>query len=150
MISTRADRRSLQGLMDFLTLYERGSGQKMNKAKSFFAVSAKCSRVKVRSISSFAGMASKHPPIDYLGYKLVKGRVKSTQFQPLIDKLNKRLARWKGKLLTIGGRMILIKHVLVAIPLHNLLTQEPPKQVLHRLEQLMSRFFWGTIDGDPK
>ena len=42
MIFTRADRKSLRGLLDFIELYERGSSQKVNKAKSFFVLSKKC------------------------------------------------------------------------------------------------------------
>ena len=38
MIFTRADRKSVRGLMDFLTLYEKGSGQKINLTKSLFVL----------------------------------------------------------------------------------------------------------------
>ena len=46
--------------------------------------------------------------------------------------------------------MILIKHVLAAIPLYTLSLLNPPKQVLKRLEQLMSVFFWGASNGTAK
>ena len=46
--------------------------------------------------------------------------------------------------------MVLIKHVLVAIPLYTLAVLDPPKQVLKHLEQLMSNFFWGAPEETPK
>nr|XP_027103174.1 uncharacterized protein LOC113724473 [Coffea arabica] len=102
MVFGRADRKSLRGLMDFLTLYEYGSGQKVNTMKSFFVLPHRSSTVHSRL--------------------------------PLVDKLQRRLASWKGKLLNAGGRMILIKHVLAAIPLYTLSVLDSPQQVLKRLE----------------
>ena len=85
--------------------------------KSFYVLPHSCSTTKLRLVSSITGMHCKQLLIDYLGCKLFKGKTKSDYFQPLVDKLNKRLAGWKGKLLTVGGRMLLIKHVLATIPL---------------------------------
>lgn len=42
-------------------------------------------------------------------------------FQYLVDAINKKLVGWKNKFLSPGGRLILIKHVLSAIPIHVML-----------------------------
>ena len=46
--------------------------------------------------------------------------------------------------------MVLIKHVLVAIPLYTLAVLDPPKHVLKPLEQLMSNIFWGAPEETPQ
>lgn len=54
---------------------------------------------------------------------------------------------WKGHFLSPGGRLVLIRHVLQAIPIHILSSMDPPKSVLKRLEQIFNKFFWGSSDG---
>jgi len=47
-----------------------------------------------------------------LGFLLLQGRVKRAHFNFIIDKINGRLADWKGKLLNKVGRVTLAKSVL--------------------------------------
>lgn len=88
----------------------------MNKEKSSFVVSKHCPLNHQRLISTVSGVSKGHLPFQYLGNHLFKGRRKSLYFQPLIDKINSMLSGWQGKLLSPGGRIILLRHVLMAIP----------------------------------
>ena len=57
-------------------------------------------------------------PFVYLGMP-IGGNPRLKQFwQPMIEKVNNRLSRWKGKLLSMVGRVYLIKSVLSALPLY--------------------------------
>jgi hypothetical protein len=47
-------------------------------------------------------------PIKNLGIPLHHEKLKRSALQPLIDKILKRIARWRGKLLSYAGRVILI------------------------------------------
>lgn len=98
IIFTRAHRKSLKGLMDFLTLYKRSYGQKVNLLKSYFVLPEKCPRVITRYVSTIMGMHRKHLPINYLGCKIFKGPAKVSNFQPLVDKITNHLAGWRNKL----------------------------------------------------
>nr|XP_027086590.1 uncharacterized protein LOC113708327 [Coffea arabica] len=129
------------GLMDFLTLYEKGSGQKVNLAKSFFILSKKSPRGRARHVSSLTGLNRRRLPIDYLWCTLFKGRSKGIYFQPFVAKVSQRLAGWQSKLLTASGRLIIIKHVLAAMPLHTMAILAPFKLTLKTLKKLMARFF---------
>ena len=62
--------------------------------------------------------------------KLFKGKGKKEHFQQLVEKMRQKLAGWKNKLLSTGGQIILIKHVLAAIPLYAFIVLQPPKSVL--------------------
>jgi hypothetical protein len=56
-------------------------------------------------------------PIKYLGIPLHYNKLRREDIQPLIDKIVKRIAGWRGKLLT-QGRLILIKTCLASIQIY--------------------------------
>lgn len=49
-------------------------------------------------------------------------------------------------MLSPGGRLILIKHVLSAILVHILKIMEPPKGIIRKLEKVMADIFWERFD----
>ena len=57
-----------------------------------------------------------------------------------------RIRGWHTKLLSIGGRAILIRHVLLALPIHLLAAINPPKRTLELIEKLVARVFWASQD----
>jgi hypothetical protein len=57
-------------------------------------------------------------PIKYLGIPLHYQKLRREDLQPLIDKIIKRIAGWRGKLLTRAGRIILIQTCLASIPIY--------------------------------
>ena len=56
--------------------------------------------------------------------------------------LKKKLRCWKGKLMSYGGRLILINSVLTSMPMFLLSFFEVPVGVRTRLDFYRSRFFW--------
>jgi hypothetical protein len=58
------------------------------------------------------------------------------------ERLQKRLSGWKGKLLSLGGRLVLINSVLTNIVLYMISFSLLPKGVLHKLDYYRSRLFW--------
>jgi hypothetical protein len=56
------------------------------------------------------------------------------------------LSSWKGKLLSIEGRLVLINSVLSNMVLYMLYFLLLPKGVLNRLDFFRSRFFWQVDD----
>lgn len=77
---------------------------------------------------------------------LFSGRKKISYFRDMIAKIEKKLAGWKGKLLSTGGRLALIKHVLHSTSIHILTVFDLPKVVFQRLESVISDFFWGQTN----
>jgi hypothetical protein len=58
------------------------------------------------------------------------------------ERLQKRLSSWKGKLLSLGGRLVLVNSVLTNMVLYMISFFILPKGVLHKLDYYRSRFFW--------
>ncbi|XP_070023386.1 uncharacterized protein [Nicotiana sylvestris] len=69
---------------------------------------------------------------------------KNSHFDPMMTKVAKRLNGWHVKLLTCGGRMVLIKSALQSLPIYTLSAMSPPKGTLNLIEKHLARFFWGT------
>ena len=112
--------------MALLENYEKESGQLINKAKSCFIVGSKTSTFRSNTIAAITGFQKKNLPFKYLGCTLFKGIKKVDYFSEMLAKFEKKLAGWKSKLLSEGGTIILIKHVLQSLPLYNMAAFDPP------------------------
>jgi hypothetical protein len=87
-----------------------------------------------RKYSKFSGK--------YLGLPLHFRNVRKIDVQPLIDKINKRLAEWKARLLSKLGRETLVKAVLSAQPIYHLTDFSAQKWLLKRIDKLRKSFLW--------
>jgi hypothetical protein len=56
--------------------------------------------------------------------------------------LRKKLSGWKGEMLSVGGRLILINSVLSSLPIFMMSFFELPKEVLEKIDCFRSRFYW--------
>lgn len=69
-------------------------------------------------------------------------------YQGLMKKVLGKLQSWKVKLLSIGGRAVLISRVLQSMPIHLLSAVNPPSFVINKLHKFFARFFWSNlVDG---
>ena len=78
----------------------------------------------------------------YLGLPMKKGKKSRIDWQPVIEKVERRLEGWQAKLLSSGGRLVLLCSVLAAIPIFYLSVFKLHIGVGKRLEGLMRRFLW--------
>ena len=86
----------------------------------------------------------------YLGIPSIIGKSKTQVFAEVKERVRKKLAGWKGKLLSIGGREILIKEVAQAVPTYTMSCFQLPKTLCKDLENLMRNFWWGQRDDENK
>lgn len=80
-------------------------------------------------------------PFTYLGCPLCHSRKKKEHYTKLIKKVKGKLHFWKGKLLSFGGKAILIKSVVQSVSIHLLLVLTPPKCVINDLHKLFAGYF---------
>ncbi|KAK3212501.1 hypothetical protein Dsin_017207 [Dipteronia sinensis] len=69
-------------------------------------------------------------------------------WDPVVKRIENRMAQWKRKFLNQGGRLVLIKAVLSSIPTYYLWIFKLPTGVAHVIEKPQRSFFWG--DGVEK
>lgn len=72
--------------------------------------------------------------------------MKRSDFQPLIDKVAKKLAGWQGLFLSNAGRLVLVKAVLSFIPTYQMLAVNQPAWVLKQIDKLQRSFLWSGKD----
>ncbi|XP_071725303.1 uncharacterized protein [Rutidosis leptorrhynchoides] len=102
--------------LDVLEAYHRATDQAVNFAKSsiFFNGSVHhdlWEHVK-KKLNIVNGMAYN----TYLGLPIVVGRKKHALFEFLRDRVENKVANWKGKMLSKAGREVLIKSVIQFAP----------------------------------
>nr|GEY44904.1 reverse transcriptase domain, reverse transcriptase zinc-binding domain protein [Tanacetum cinerariifolium] len=95
------------------------------------------------------GCASGMVPFTYLGWPIGSNMNLIMNWQPLIDRFHKKLSCRKANLLSISGRLTLIKAVLGSLGIYYLSIFKCPKSILKGLESLWASFFWGSR-GDQK
>ena len=89
-------------------------------------------------------------PIKYLGVPVSGSKLHIMDWVPLDEKLVKRLDGWKGGVLSIGGRIVLIKACLSSIPIYCMPMYLLPKTIVKRLDRTRKRFFWQGSDTKKK
>ncbi|RVW71573.1 putative ribonuclease H protein [Vitis vinifera] len=86
----------------------------------------------------------------YLGLPLGASNRASSAWDGMEEKVRRRLALWKRQYLSKGGRITLIKSMLVSIPLYQMSLFRMPKSVARRLEKLQRDFLWRGANGGNK
>ena len=89
-------------------------------------------------------------PIKYLGVPLHYDKLRREDVQPLVDKILKRMAGWRGKLLSYAGRILLIKTCLASIPVYLLSFFKFPKWALDLINTQMAHCLWNDFEGHRK
>ena len=131
----KANPEECQELKLILRRYEEASGQKINTDKYSVFFSPR-QDIKDEIFNILGPMQhSKHTK--YLGLPSFIGRSKTQVFSVLKERIGQKLAGWKGKLLSMGGKEILIKAVTQAIPTYTMSCFQLPQSLCDDLESMM-------------
>lgn len=86
-------------------------------------------------------------PLTYLGLPIGTNISRINLWDPILKKMEKKLASWKHKLLSIGGRLTLIKATLSSLPIYFMPLFPIPKGVVEKIIKLQRSFLWA---GSPE
>ena len=86
----------------------------------------------------------------YLGLPLLVGKGKRKAFNRIKDQVGRKIASWKGKLLSNGGREILIKAVAQAMPTYTMSCFKLLKSLRQEMNSMMSNFWWRQKEKERK
>ena len=65
-------------------------------------------------------------------------------WDPVVERFRKKLAGWKSKLLSRGGRLTLLKSSLWSLPIYFMSLFTIPVSIAHSLEKIMRDFLWSN------
>ncbi|XP_028105542.1 uncharacterized protein LOC114304582, partial [Camellia sinensis] len=71
---------------------------------------------------------------------------RKSAWQPVVDKVRKRLSLWKRKMLSFAGRLTLIKAVVAYLPSDYISIFKIPKGVAKTIDKLQAMFLWGSSE----
>ena len=78
------------------------------------------------------------------------GKGKRKAFNHIKEMVGRKIAGWKGKLLSNAGREILIKAVAQATPTYTMSCFKLPDSLCKELNSMVRNFWWGQKDEERK
>ena len=125
-----------------LRRFELASGLKINFHKSIIA-GVNVNRNAMVCYAKTLNCDQMGVPFKYLGLEVGGNPRKTTFWEPVLSKLRVRLNAWRGRFLSLAGRICLIKSVITAVPLFYLSLYKAPDCVCKSIISLQRRFLWG-------
>ena len=83
-------------------------------------------------------------PMIYLGMSLGTLYKIASIWNPILERIEKKLSGWKRLYLSKGGRLTLLKSTLSNLPTYYLSLFTIPKSMATRLERIKRNFLWGS------
>jgi hypothetical protein len=131
----------LRAIHAILALFGEASGLRTNFAKCSVTPIACSEEVAQRAATGMECQLASFP-VKYLGIPLSTRRLTAAALQPLVDKIADRLPLWKSAMMTKAGRLTLVKSVLMAIPLHQIIVLGLNKKTLKQIQRIARSFIW--------
>ncbi|XP_071719506.1 uncharacterized protein [Rutidosis leptorrhynchoides] len=69
-------------------------------------------------------------PLEYLGIPIGLNRDRISMWKPIIQKFKSKLAGWKGRCLSFGGRLVMVNAVISNLPIHYMSIYKVPISVI--------------------
>ncbi|KAF5783556.1 putative RNA-directed DNA polymerase [Helianthus annuus] len=140
---------SVRNLRRILRCFFLASGLRVSLAKSS-VYGVNVGDENVQNMANTLGCKVGRFPFKHLGLQVGANMNLVKNWQPVVDIFKKRLAIWKAKILSFGGRLTLIKSVLNALPTYYFSLYRAPTRVIEQLERLRREFLWGITPESGK
>ena len=123
-----------------LSDYKHESRQKLNMEKTSLFFSRNTNNNMKEAIKELFGVQIIQQHEKYLGLPLLVGRGKKKAFNRIKDQVGRKIANWKGKLLSNAGREIMIKAVAQATPTYTMSYFKLSDSLCKELNSMVSKF----------
>ncbi|GKB63874.1 putative RNA-directed DNA polymerase, eukaryota, reverse transcriptase zinc-binding domain protein [Tanacetum coccineum] len=141
--------RDMGNIIRVLQVFYLASGLKINIHKSnVYGIGV--SSNEVSDMARVTGCAAGIIPFIYIGLPVGSNMNRTANWNKLVDLFWSKLSSWKAFLLSIGGRLTLIKLVLGSVGIYYMSIFKVPKTILKSLERLRATFFWGRNEERKK
>lgn len=146
LIFCRGTKKNLDNLMALFKLYSDALGHIISGEKSTFYAGS-INHTRLAALRRNLGFRAGHLPFMYLGVPIFKGKPRKANFIPITDKIKSKLASWKGSLLSIMGRVELVKTVIQGMLIYSFHIYSWPLSLIKQLDQWIRNFIWsGNVE----
>ena len=97
---------------------------------------------RAQMIAGLLGFSEGTIPFNYLGCPVFKGKPKCIYFQAITDKIKVKMATWKGVMLSIMGRVQLVKSIIHGMLVYSFHIYMWPRKLLQRIDSWIKNFIW--------
>jgi hypothetical protein len=143
------DPQNVKNLKCSLIRFEKLSGMRINFRKSEI-IPCNLSEGQIHEAGHILGCPVGAFPIEYLGVPLHYDKLRREDTQPLVDKILKKIASWRGKLLSHAARVTLIQTCVANILVYLLSFIKFPKWAIKTLNSHLANCLWSDTDGSDK
>lgn len=134
---------------EIISTYMRASGQKVNEEKlEIFFLNTKM--YMENNIYQTMRYRKGTFPYKYMDIQIEKGSRIGKSWDPIIEKIEKKINNWKSRWLTKAGRVNKIKLVLLAIPTYPITFLPFPKAIKQKIDHKLRDFFGKGIEEKKK
>ncbi|XP_021979949.1 uncharacterized protein LOC110876077 [Helianthus annuus] len=120
---------NFRALRRTLRIFHLCSGLRINIQKSIiYGVGKSLEEVKVEA--NVLGCKPGDTPFKYLGIQVGANMNRIIKWEPVVNVFKKRLSKWKANVLSLGGRVVLIKFVLESLPTYYFSLYKAPVAVV--------------------
>ena len=81
-------------------------------------------------------------PSTYLGLPLRAKANSIKMWEPIVEKFENRLVGWKSNLLSMGGRVTMIKFILACLPIYFMSLFQILLTIKDKLDKIQRKFLW--------
>ncbi|MCI03301.1 RNA-directed DNA polymerase (Reverse transcriptase), partial [Trifolium medium] len=141
MVFCRGTNSNLHALSQLFSDYALASGQVINANKSVL-FSGAMSQHRTAHFAHLLGFKIGSLPFLYLGVPIFRGKPKVAYLQSFVDKIRTKLSAWKASLLSIAGRVQLVKSVILSMIQHTIAIYCWPASLIKSLECSIRNFIW--------
>lgn len=127
--------------MRIFELFGGAFGLRINMTKTS-AMPIRCSEELTERISSTLGCTIGTFPCRYISLPLFLRKLIAAQLHDLVNQVATKLPSWRGATLPKSSRLILVKSVLSAIPIHAMLALDLPPKMIKAIIKICRGFLW--------
>ncbi|KAL0916090.1 hypothetical protein M5K25_013572 [Dendrobium thyrsiflorum] len=141
-----SEAKHLKKVKEIIANFCNWTGQQVNLLKSSIIFGKSVEGKWKRQISTFMGL-KEVKELHYLGVKFALRRLNMADFSNIVEKVALRLGVWGRKSISLAGRLVLVKVVILSIPIFYSAHSLIPISILKIVDKLCRDFLWNKKDG---
>ena len=101
-------------------------------------------------ITRILGFQRSSLPSGYLGVPFINKDIRNTGWQEMLTKLENMLSCWTHIFLSLSGRLLLIKSILMAMMVYLFSVLATPEYIFKKIHSIQRNFLWGGTKRENK